>query len=159
MSSSTSDCTPYAARADVEIIYGAQNVRKWASLDNDNDEDEIDRRVAWALCLATERLHNDLRGGPYSLPFAAPCREVTDLTARMAGTLLYDSRGITDTDSDGRPVDNLETHRKFVRNRVAEILLGRVRLNHAEMAAYYPQAIVEPVDPEDEEWRRNEACS
>jgi hypothetical protein len=137
--SSSSDCIAYAERADVEIVYGRTNVEKWASLDNDQDEEQIGDRITWACCLATERLNNDLRNGPYEIPFLEPCREVVDLTARLAGTILYDSRGITDTNTDGNPMDNLAVHRRFVKNRVVEICQGRVRLNHTEKAVYYPQ--------------------
>jgi len=117
----------YATREDVESIFGARNVIKWADLDNENDAGDIDDRVTWALDLATEMLDNRLFEGPYVVPFDTAPLEVVQSTARLAGVLLYEARGIPAVDGDGNPINQVAPHKKAVDDFVKGVMSGTIR--------------------------------
>lgn len=129
----------YSDRDDVEMIFGATNVAKWADLDNDEDDGKIDARVEWACEEATDRIDGRLRGGPYEVPFdgSSVPRTIVTLSARLAGVLLYDGRGVTDEEAE----DRVTPHRKLVETGIAEILAGKVRLDLPQVSASYPRAV------------------
>jgi len=128
----------YAVRADIELIFGSTNVSKWADLNNDEDAGEITARIVWALTLAEERVNNRLRQGKYDIPFATAPTEITDLTARWAGVILYDSRLVIDgEDSD------LSRHEKTVEDRLSKILAGKIKLSTDVAVATYPQVVLD----------------
>ncbi len=122
---------PYAERTDVEQIFGASNVSKWADVDNDQNAEKIEARIAWAIGLSEEKLNNRLRGGPYTVPFGGDAipAEIVDAAARLAGVLLYDSRGVTDFDPNGKPMHQLSAHRDMVDKFIAEVHANRVTLD------------------------------
>jgi hypothetical protein len=124
------------------MIYGPTNVEKWADLENDGDEDHIEERITWARRTATIRINNRLRGGPYAIPFEAPYpREVVEMSARLAGTLLYDSRGITDQGLDDEPIHQLAPHRKMVERWMLQIHSRRIRIDELDYTVDYPKVV------------------
>lgn len=143
----------YATKGDVENIFGATNIGKWADLDNDEDGDKIEARIEWALSLAESRINSKLRHGPYQIPFECAGSgsssgsggtpdvplEIIDITARDAGVALYDGRRITDSPEDND--DELSTHRKSVKTTIKQILAGQLRLDCVVQVKTYPQAI------------------
>jgi len=140
--SNTSPCEAYATREDIEMIFGAENVSKWADLDNDQNALKIEARVSWALCLAKERLDDKLRGSLYTIPFADPApRTIIDVNARMAGVLLYESRGIIDMDANGNPVHQLAPHSKLADATIRDIIAGRIVLAVDSVSRTYPTVV------------------
>lgn len=134
-------CVAYPTRADVEAVFGLENVKKWADLDNDEDDGLIEARVQWACCEASAWLDDQLRAGPYEIPFAAPYpRQVIGVAARVAGVKLYESRGVTDVNVDGDPIDSLQVHREAAEAFVAGIMRGTLRLNLTR-AAHTPGVV------------------
>lgn len=124
----TAETDAYAQRQDVEMIFGSQNVEKWADLDNREDQYHIAQRISWALELAKAKIDDTLRDGPYEIPFSAPYpTTIKDVNARWAGVLLYDSRGIQDTDEDGKVNDNLKVHRVYVEDFLKKVLAGKIK--------------------------------
>jgi hypothetical protein len=135
----------YAARSDVENLFGATNVQKWSDVDNQGNVSTVANRVNWSLSLASTKLDDLLRGGPYAVPFTAPFPlSLTDSCARLAGVLLYDSRGIRDMDVDNNPIHQMQPHRTMVEQWVRAIRAGRLRLNVTPMATNFPIALREP---------------
>lgn len=121
----TTGTTAYALRVDVENVYGPTNVAKWADLDNDQEAAHIQNRIEWACSRATDEINDRLRGGPYDVPFTSPFPSaVVDACARLAGCLLYESRGITDADEDGESSNAVAPHRKRVDRWYREVLSG-----------------------------------
>jgi hypothetical protein len=137
----------YAQRQDIEAIYGPTNTSSWADAENNGDEPYITNRIAWALRLATSKIDGRLLGGPYSLPFAQPYpAELVDATARLAGVLLYETRGITDQETDkDEPTHHLAPHRKMVVEWLRSVLGGKVRFPGLSRATDYPKAINDPI--------------
>ena len=131
---------PYSTRLDTENIYGSDNVRKWADLNNLNDRDEITDRVAWAIQEAYDDLNGRLKNCKYTVPFAEPYDPIiVHLSARQVGVILYDSRMLVDS-----PVfDELQFHRKLVEESFVKIHGGQISLiTYEPVAVNYPQAIV-----------------
>lgn len=135
--SESEGCLSYCDREDVEAIFGKSNVRKWADLDNNGDEGDIDARVITMMCNATDEISNRCRSGPGAMPFDPVPRQVRFITARLAGINLHMNRGITDTDDADDP---MQVHRDEVDKFVARFLGGALefdtRVNHNAPAAY-----------------------
>lgn len=123
-----------AERIDVERIFGPTNVRNWADLESRRDEAHIASRIEWSLELAESKVMARLRLGPYRIPFAEPVDlVVVDLVARMAGVLLYDSRGASDGEGDK---NTMSPHRKLADETIRAIMAGQVRLSHDRAKSY-----------------------
>jgi phage gp36-like protein len=130
---------PFATRDDLNAVFGKISVDKWADLDNLRDADTIAARIAWALQEATNVITAKLRGGIYLLPFAETPPELVTPCARLAGVLLYDSRGTVDFDADGKAINQLSGHRKDVETYIADFKTGRARLTGVDTVKTYPQ--------------------
>lgn len=89
--------TAYCADTDLDLTFGASNITKWADADNTNDSVKITARKLWARNRATNHINTKLRKTIYTVPFASPPQELVDMTAQLAGVLLFQSpRGIVD---------------------------------------------------------------
>lgn len=127
----------YATRADVEMIYGAENTRKWADLDNEQNLDDIEVRVQWALDQAAARIDAQLSGGAYGLPFDEPYSLLlVEANARLAGVLLHDARGYTDE-------DEFKPHREAASRLIRSVRSGKLTLIGVEAAKSIPAAVTD----------------
>jgi|SRR3990172_324296 len=136
----------YANRSDIELIFGASNVSKWADVDNNGIVDNISNRVCWALQNAQADIDNRLLGGPYAVPFILPYpRQIITTTARLAGVMLYDSRGVTDFSELGNPLHQLHYHKSMVEKVLSGILSRSIRLTGCKDIATTHPATVESV--------------
>lgn len=119
----------YCTRQDVELVFGQRNVVTWADIDNEGDVDFIEDRVTTMIALAHELTNDALRQGGYELPFIAPKPlSLSYNVAALAGVLLYEARGATDSESDNG------THRLTpFRNRwdkyIKQLLSQQVKLD------------------------------
>ena len=135
----------YCARSDLDNIFGSENVRIWADLNNSGDSEEVDDRVDWAIAAASSKIDNRLAGGPYEVPFSETFpTEVVEMTARLAGVLLYEGRGVTDTNPvTGAPVNQVAVHKRLVDEFIQDIKAGRMRLVGATRLASFAPFVVE----------------
>jgi phage gp36-like protein len=126
VSAGSSGVNVYATCKDLTILFGRDNINKWADLNNNGDEDEIEERKIWSLRIASRRIDDRLRGGPYLVPFALPYPEsLVDATAKLAGVILYEGpRGLSDTDEGDHA---LIGYKNEVQVWLASALNGRVR--------------------------------
>lgn len=94
----------YATVANMENVFGKINVRKWADLNNTDVAADIETRIEWALDEATSQLNDRLRRSVYQFPLEAepfPSSLVLT-TCYLAGLLLYESRGLAESeDAEG----------------------------------------------------------
>jgi len=145
----------YATRQDLEYVYGKDNVKKWADVDNLGVDDDIQERICWALAESRAYVDSRLRGGPYAIPFTEPYDyQVVSMSARYAGVLLYESRGITDFAENGRPQHQLSMHRTQVTHWLQQVLAGLQRLNAVQRSntpasVPYTTGEEEPIELED----------
>jgi phage gp36-like protein len=128
----------YSIREDSENIFGSDNIRQWADLNNREHTDEIDARINWAISQAYANINGRLKNGPYSVPFQEPVDEnIVQLSAKLVGVLLYDGRNLVDTDE----YDQIAPHRKRIRETISGIHGGLIKLNHPDRVIRYPQSI------------------
>jgi hypothetical protein len=117
-------------RVDVENVFGAENVQKWADVDNCGDPTVIARRIDWSIAWATNELQDLLRDGPYvvdPLPVTAAVTWVT-LTAMLAGWMLSNPRVGEDTVDPARQRKN-SWALQHVQETVHQIKSGLRRIN------------------------------
>jgi phage gp36-like protein len=132
----------YANRSDIELAFGSTNVQKWADLNNNLDDDEIDGRICWSLLNSHARINDRLSDGPYVIPFEAPYpTQIILLTSKLAGVFLYDSRRITDRQEE---VKGIDFFRKDIEMTLSGILNGRYKLYGVTRANNSPFAIKAP---------------
>ncbi|HRV17846.1 MAG TPA: DUF1320 family protein [Myxococcota bacterium] len=83
----------YCTAENIQTIFGSHNVRVWADLNANNDEAEIEARIAHAIEIATAEVDSILAGTPYKVPMTNPPALITEITATLAGVYLYEGRG------------------------------------------------------------------
>lgn len=120
--------TPYSVRANVEDIYGLDNPKKWADLDDDGDTIKIASRINEMITLADNEINCRLRAGPYKIPFIVIPYDgmLVNMSARLAGVFLSECRGPTNADKDRNRV---QWHREQVDTTINGILAGKYRFD------------------------------
>lgn len=136
----------YIVRADIEDVFGVDNVKTWADLDNSGNLTDIAARITVAITKADALIDDMLRGGMYTIPFTGTIPEtIKDISAKLAGVWLYEARGTSDvSESSGEPVHRLTWARDSAMSNVRKILAGVIRLDLTTRITY-PQ-IVEDAD-------------
>ena len=129
----------YSVRADSNQVFGKVNIDRWADLSNDQMDDEIDSRVAWAIQEAYDQINARLKGCRYVVPFEVTYDPViVTLSARLTGVLLYDLRKLVDVPD----FDEMLYHRSTIERTYKQIHGGQLTLlNYTAKAVNYPKAI------------------
>jgi len=129
----------YASRTDVEAFFAAADLAVWADRDNDQSLVKIAANIASALTSATDDIDDHLRGGPYTIPFTTVPTMIVDLCRKLAGCLLYSSRGAQDTnEATGEAMDRLAPIRREVYRKLGNIRAGNIRMNVASICTDSP---------------------
>jgi hypothetical protein len=135
VASSTVTLPAYASRSDIESLYGVDNVKIWADLQNEADENLIANRVADALTYAAAEINDRLPG--YTLSGTYPMVRLN--AARQAGIWLYESRGVKDIlDEEGR--HRLSYHKKQFDKWIQRVLAGTQSVG-GQLAQNYPNVL------------------
>lgn len=132
----------YCVRTDLENIYGAVNIQKWADIDNDGVSTKIDARINWALQLSYDYVNNKLEGGPYAVPLTGSYPMIITCQAQLATGYLYESRGLTNYDPDGKPIHQLKQGMDWANNILLQLRGGTIRIQKA-----LPQDLVATIVP------------
>ena len=132
----------YSDRQDLYNIYGTHNVNKWADLNNDEVEPDIINRINWSITQADAEINSRLLDSPWTIPFTAPFDPIiTDISARLAGVMLYESRGITDARDENH---ELFIHRQMFEKKIRQLLAGQRNLVGATKTySSWPQNIID----------------
>ena len=80
----------YSVQADIENVFGKDNVARWSNLDGEAGADTA--RIATAIAVADEDIDNRFRGGRYALPLNPASETVKNWSARLAGIWLFENR-------------------------------------------------------------------
>lgn len=135
----------YCERGDIEDVFGIQNVAKWADLDNNEDADAIDSRIARSIAYATARIDAALSGGVFRIPIANADATIptliNDVAANLAGVWLYESRGVVDMDPEGRPQHRLKWARDNALAMLGQIQAGQLAFPDAVRVAEATEGI------------------
>jgi phage gp36-like protein len=86
----------YSTRTDIERVAGADNVARWADVNNDGNATTITNAITAAIEWADEMIDGAFRDGPYVIPFSATPTLVARWSAKLAAVELYRSRGLRD---------------------------------------------------------------
>ncbi len=138
----------YSIRADIEAIFGVDNVTKWGDLNNNENAGEITARITAAIVRADDDIDNALRGGQYkTLPFTSVPETIKQLSATLSGVHLYEARGVTDFNVEsGQPQHQLHWQRKRVETDLKKIRSGQIRLDVDPDYEYTPKVIEDTYD-------------
>ena len=122
----------YATQAQVEDVFGVENVQQWSDLDNTGNTDTA--RITRGIAVVSERIDDVARTTAYKIPLgdedAAISITVSDLAATLAGIWLYEARGSQDFNPQtGEVAHRLEFKRQRAEQMLADIRDGRIRLN------------------------------
>lgn len=88
-------------RKQIEDIYGVENVKIWADLDNTGKEKDIELRVNTAIKHAGMYINGRMVEGPYPPPYEDPIPEAIAYMASLkAGINLFNGRKIVDAEDE-----------------------------------------------------------
>lgn len=80
----------YIVQADIENVFGKDNVARWSNLDGEVGADVT--RIATAISVAEEDVENRFRGGKYAIPLTPASQIIKSWCARLAGIWLFENR-------------------------------------------------------------------
>lgn len=127
------------SKAELEDLFGRENIQVWADLENEDDAADILRRIRWAVEEATYEARGMLIGGP-SWDACLVDKRLRLATTRSAGVLLYESRGVTDTaDDEGR--HRLKWHRDRAEKYFQRVAAGLIRVGAGGSPVSYPAVV------------------
>jgi len=119
----------YSSKAELDNLFGINNVNIWADLDNTKNSTAKRARMIAMMVKADSIIDAKLRDGPYKVPFVPPYpRTIINLSTRLAGFLLYEHRGITDS---AEQKHELNWHGDYVDKVINWILSRKWRLDYA----------------------------
>jgi len=127
----------YATQYNVNDIFGASNVEKWANASADASDSnagfsEITRRVKWAITSATADFENAMRQGRYELPItgAGACVWATNVVSILAGEWLYSRMRHAQRGPDGKPMAcEFEGYITWAQLQMDYVRSGKLRLD------------------------------
>jgi len=125
----------YCTRADIEAVYGVGNVAIFADLDGDADSTKIANRIASVITQASIETDEYARSTSYHIPLTtsagATPSSIKDITARLAGLLMYEPRGLDGYSPDGKPNHKYYYQREYI-NQFWQDVRNSVRILDAE---------------------------
>lgn len=131
----------YCTQQDIEDQFSPADVKKWADNANENDPTYIADRIARACTEGTTQLNDELRGGPYAVPFTTVPATITRLAATLAAVWLYRSRGIQDANDDSI-AGRLSSHRREAMQIIRRILAGQMVLDATSTCSTVPASVI-----------------
>lgn len=121
----------WSSRTELDYLFGRKNIDQWADLDNEQDATHIAERVRWAVQAASEDARLRLKNGPIDVEeMGSACSPLRIATTRLAGVLLYESRGVVDT-SDEKGSHRLQAHVKAADQFFRQVNAGVLTLEGA----------------------------
>lgn len=120
----------WSSKEELERMFGVSNVQQWADLENNEVVAEINSQVQWAVQQATEDAKLRLKTSPFDVAgltcVPSPLRVAT---TRLAGVMLYESRGIKDIDEDGQGRHRLVRHERLADKFFRQVIAGQLVLD------------------------------
>jgi phage gp36-like protein len=121
----------YCTRENIEDLFDAESVKKWADLDGSGDATKIAARVAMAIEWSSAYIDDRLRGGPYDIPLSGSTpTSITAICVYLSAVHLHGPRGHQDTDQIASRLKGYEDKAERMLN---QILAGVLRLSAAKV--------------------------
>ena len=130
---------PWTSRTELERLFGRANIRTWADMENDDVDADVLERIRWAVEEATADAQ-DRVSAYVNIETLCPTKPLRMATTRLAGVLLYESRGIKDATEDGSGKNRLLIHRKAADLFFQQVAAGQRKLTGSQ-ATSFPAAI------------------
>ena len=127
----------YISKADVDAIFGLDNVAVWSNLDNDDAQANL-ARVNSAIDDAERHFEDRMRSSRYAVPFVGTLNVIKRAMARLAGAMLYEARGSTDEGED----DRMQGHRDGAEDVINRLLSGRMVMDAADSGTHPTAPVV-----------------
>jgi len=123
----------YSVSADMDIVFGADNIASWTDLDKDKDADKIAARKELAILASDAEIDDAARTTGYRIPIAGDTGS-TPTSIRMLSIVgaqlwLYEARGAIDTDDQGAPKHNYRFFWYWRQRRLEAIRSGEIKLD------------------------------
>ena len=132
----------YITRSNIEDIFGIENIKTWADLQNNGDATSISTRITGAITYTQAEVDDRLRGSAYTVPLSEPTvQSLIDIAARIAGYWLWLSRGI---DDEGKNESGMFDQMRMINKYFRDIHLGRRTLD-LTTTRRHPEVIIEDV--------------
>lgn len=129
--------------ADLENVFGRDNISSWADLDNDANPTTIANRIAWAIELATAEVEALTTGTSYDWAEISSNVLINNAIATKAGLLLYANRAHSDEGADGStPKNPMRTFEKRMDLFFKQLTTGALKLQSSREGRSFP-AVVE----------------
>jgi hypothetical protein len=161
----------YCLREDIERLFGAVNVAKWADLDADGDAVKVAANIDTALESAADEINDRMRGGHYLLPLRragtgssssssnnedvawAPYTIRRVVAPAIAGGMLYEARGVLDQDPvTGEGIHRLRFHEKRAINILRAARAGARELDAMTIDSLSSAPEIVSDSPQGEYW-------
>jgi len=100
----------YIVQADIESVFGADNIATWSNLDNISASANTDR-ITSAINYAESIIDDRFRNTRYAVPLQGDgvvLYVVKDWAAKLAGIWLYQSRGTHDDTEEGDKLSDVK---------------------------------------------------
>jgi len=118
----------YIVQADIESVFGDDNIATWSNLDNTDATANTDR-ITSAINYAEAVIDDRFRDSRYMVPLQGDgvvLYIVKDWAAKLAGVWLYMSRGTRDDNEQG---DKLSEIKDLVFEEIDNYLSGQRKFN------------------------------
>lgn len=112
-------------RADLDAVFGSDNITIWADLNNNQNAGEIAARVLWSFNLATAEVQGYLIGSTYKWSDVEEHIVVKHLIVLRAGILLYGPRAVSDEEDKANP---MRGHEKRYNELLKRVFTGNFAL-------------------------------
>lgn len=116
-------------------VFGKSNIDKWADLDNTEDDDIINDRIAWAIYVSESEIQGYLVGGPFEWDDIKEHPTIKQMIGLAAGLLLYTPRAASLEQDQANPMRGYE---KKLKEFIQRVHAGNFRFQGITQSASAP---------------------
>lgn len=125
-------------RADLDAVFGFDNIELWADLNNNGNSGEIGARVAWAVALASSHVEARVSVLSYAWSEIETHALIEHAIVLKAGMLLYSPRAVSSEKDAPNP---MRQHKKDYEELFSDLQQGRLALDAARSSRPFPAVI------------------
>jgi len=134
-------------RADLDDVFGASNIDKWADLENEGDVDHIAARVAWSIALAEGYVQANIKMTTYVWDTVKTNPMVEHAIAIKAGLLLHTNRSVVDSDGEQKQGNPMARFEKLYKEFFKAVSANEISLGDTEETVCIAHPFVHKATP------------